>query len=451
MVLRASCLWLLGIACTPPEDVVDDLSKPTPTLPTETTLSPLPKADPDPDPKPNAPTATGDCEATDHPLVFRCRFEMSEKAPLRLTVTSPTATERTFERPAAVTHELLAWGLEADTTYTWTVSNATGSLTTGLLPTELNPLTVDVQGTLFGTDAVLVYVGCGYFLMIESDGDVVWFGETDVYDFLADGMMWSQETRTVLALRDSTMSFNEPSKYEEIDLLGQTLLELNEGVDFDARLTHDIGRWQGYTYLLAEDQSRGGGFLVYDGPTFLGQWSLLDDFVTGNSHVNGLTVSTTGEVVISDLTSDTIVAVDGDPASPTFLKRLWHASGGTGSNLPDPDYEPVSGILFDGQHNASRHGDELWVFDNRSQGDSRALRMAMDHVNGKLTEIDSWSMNRRCNNQGGAMPLPGGVLATCANTGRVLAFADGSNEAEWAMLAECQGAGMTRAFPVTIN
>jgi hypothetical protein len=107
--------------------------------------------------------------------------------------------------------------------------------------------------------------------------------------------------------------------------------------EFQLNLTHDADSWGGYTYLLGETSAGVGGFEVFDGPTRLGQWLLTDAFAAGEvgrSHVNGLTVSERGEVVISELTYDAVLAVDGDPASPTFLQLQWHAVGSPGGQRP---------------------------------------------------------------------------------------------------------------------
>jgi len=401
------------------------------------------------------PGEVGPCAPTPHPLVFDCTFDLPEAAPLTLRLTSSQATDRTFDSAAATHHAIRAWGLQADTAYEWSTGDASGSFTTGSLPPGLDELSVSLRGdgALFGADAVLVYVSCGFFVMLETDGDVIWFTRT-LYDSFSDGMMWSPADRTVLALADSVMSFT-PSAFEERDLLGDVILSLDPDTHFDLKLTHDVGRWGRYTYLLGEAGFGMGGFEVFDGTTKLGQWLIDDSFPGfGWSHVNGLTVSDAGEVIVSEHIHDTIFAVDGDPASPTFLGELWHASGSATAEVPDPDYRPETGVLFEGQHRGSRHGDELWVFDNRSQGQARALRMSMHHTTGRLEELDSWSMAGDCPNQGGAVPLPGGVLATCANSGWVTAFRDGETSAEWAVRAQCGTTGFarsTRGFPVVVE
>jgi len=407
------------------------------------------------------PPPSAACAPTDNPLVFECSVTLTSAGPATLVVSAPGAATRTFESTdTTLLHEFVAWGLLPDTTYDWTLDASSGAFTTGSVPPDLTAATVTKAGTLFGIDAVLMYVSCGYFVMYDGEGQVIWFQPTTVYDSFSDGMRWSPEHQSVIAVRDSTMS-PDTSLVQELDLTNTELLRLAPG-DFDFDLTHDLDRRGPYSYYLGED-ARIGGFEVFEGTTKLGEWTLTDGFPStsglSSAHVNGLTVDENYEVLISVHTYDAIVAVDGDPASPTFLTMLWHAAGnpGGGNDLPNPDYVPASGTIFDAQHNASRHGDELWVFDNLSLPDSRALVMNMDHSAGLITEARSWSVGQTCLNQGGAIPIAGGALATCANTDEVYAFRDGSTTADWYLNATCSSGGWlsggasTRAYPVTLE
>lgn len=405
--------------------------------------------------------ATVACAPTVHPLVFTCTVTLPTAGPATLTATATDADPRTFTDDAsATTHELVVWGLLPDATYDIAAEGAATTVTTGSLPPGLSGLRVDVTGTLFGTDAVLVYVKCGYFVVVDGLGRVVWFLPTEVYDAFTDGMRWSQEDRSVLAVTDSTMT-RDTSEFLEVDVTGTERLRLSTS-DFQLKLTHDVARWGDYTYLLGETGGRIGGFEVFQGTTRLGQWLLTDDFSGGglvNAHVNGISVSETGEVLISVHGYSDLVAVDGDPASPTFLQLAWHAQGNPNGfpTLPNPDYVPDDPPLFERQHAAHRFGDELWLFDNESQRDARALRALLDPVTGTMTELDSWSMGRQCPNQGGSLPISGGVLATCANSDEVAAFRDATSAPDWTMHASCGSGGFpgggasTRAYPVSIR
>lgn len=407
-------------------------------------------------------TAIGDCALTALPQVVACSVTLPAPGPATLTLAAPGQATRVFASDAIqAEHSFTGWGLAAETTYTWEMADAGGAIDTGRLPADLRGADIDVSGTLFGTDAVLVNMPCGYFAMVDTDGQIIWAIPTTVYDSISDGMFWSQPDRSVLAVRDSLMS-RDSSLVVEHHVSGEELLRLEPG-DFTMGLSHDIGRWGAYTYLLGEIGPAIGGFEVWEGTDFLGMWTLRDAFPDeplGDAHVNGLNVSAEGEVLISVHARDGVVAVDGDPASPTFLQMVWHAAGEPGGrdDLPDPDYVPEGpGDLFVHQHNASRHGDMLWLFDNESQPDSRALRMRMDHERGVLVEDGAWSIGRTCLNQGGAIPIDGGVLITCANSGDVYAVREDAASPDWSFHADCGGGGFgfleghTRAYPVTVE
>ncbi|MCA9494569.1 MAG: hypothetical protein KC621_31795, partial [Myxococcales bacterium] len=405
-------------------------------------------------------TVSATCTQTLHPQVFDCTVELSDVGDATLTFTAAGAVTREFHSDApALVHHFYGWGLLSSTTYDWDAGDGiTGQVSTGPISPDLRSpnLTITHSGTLTGADAVMVYTKCGYFVLMDGDANILWYQPTTVYDSFLDAMRWSAADHSMIAVKDSAMSPGQ-SEVQEVDLGGNELLHLTTA-DFRLKLTHDVDRWHQYTYLLGENpQNRMGGFEVFDGTTKVGEFLLTDAFPNiTNTHVNGISVSESGEVILSELNYNAILGIDGDPASPTFLQMLWHSNGapGGGADLPNPDLEPASGTIYRGQHNASRHGDELWVFDNRSRGSARGLRMSMDFASGEIAEIDSWSTGETCFNQGGAQPMDGGALVTCANSDNVYAFRDNAATPEWEMLARCggfPGSSSTRAYPVWIR
>ncbi len=402
--------------------------------------------------------ATAECDATANPQVFRCTVTLPSPGPATLTVTASGAPTRTFSSTESTSeHVFDAWGLYPSTTYGWSSQGVTGEFTTGDLPADLEDADVTVTGALFGLDAVLIYLKCDYFVMVDSDGVIVWYVPTTLYDGLPDGMRWSQASKTLIAVTDSTMSF-DTSELGEVDLEWNQVTHLTPA-DFDLDLTHDVDRWGDYLYLLGENGSGVGGFEVFEGTTKIGQWLLSDGFPTtpnlGTAHVNGLSVSDDGLAIVSSFTFSDVMAVDADPSSSTFLQMKWHASGGLGT-LPTPTYVPAGPDGFRNQHNASLHdGDELWVFDNESQPTSRAVRLQLDAASGTYSELDAWSTGEHCPNQGGSQPVDGGALVTCANTDRVSEFRDGATTPDWTLYATCGGSfgggSSTRAYGVTVE
>ena len=73
---------------------------------------------------------------------------------------------------------------------------------------------------------------------------------------------------------------------------------------------------------------------------------------------------------------------------------------------------------------------------------------------GRLDLEHSWAMDRVCRNQGGALPVEDGALATCANQNLVWLFPADSEVPAWTISASCVPGflnGSTRAYPVTIE
>lgn len=476
-------VWGMGAGCTgqegqPPEDVkdaptdgiIDDTGEAPTDGPTDgasaETGTPGPTADTGEPAEPPPVVLSADCALTDNALRVTCTATLDREGPVTLELSSSSSAvpARIFESAPGTEHTLLGWGLLPETTYDWRIGELSGQVTTGALPERLRSADIDVTGTSWGFDAVLHPMSCAgadYFTMIDGQGRIVWYEENDVF-FTSSmaGYEWSQAARTVLSVNSDT--------FLEQDVAGNVVLELWEGVDFDHSLHHDTERWGDYRYLLFERPypNPGGtldidGIHVFEGNTLLGTFYLDDHFTVGQgrgdwSHGNGLQVTETGELILSLLNFDTVVSIDGDPASPTFLEVNWHAVG-TSQGLPGADYTFVSGEGegFNGQHNASRHGDELWLFDNRGERDSRAARFLLDDALGTLALDRAWSFEVTCHNQGGALPLTGGgVLATCANEGQVWAFEEALDEPSWTLQARCgdeAGLSITRAIPVFIR
>jgi hypothetical protein len=424
---------------------------------------------PPPEEPPSHPTATeppaasASCSPTDNPLVFACAVDLQEAGPATLTLTAEGAEPRVFRSDAPATrHDLLAWGLLADTTYAFDAGNgATGQLTTGSLPPALEPLTVDVSGELFGIDAVLVFTHCDHFVMLDGSGRVVWYQAAGIYSNYVDGMRWLRSERALLTSRDAVFS-GAAGAVRKTDLAGSELLSL-DAAELDLYPTHDLDSWGGYTYVLG---SLGGGAFaglgsveVFAGARSVGQWSLEDTFPgepgLDVTFINSLSVGETGEIVLSLLSRDTVLGLDGDPASPTFLQRTFHAIGDLSqpNPLPDPDFVPSVDPAFAGQHNPSVHDGSLWVFDNGSQAEARAVQLSLN-ADGTLGELASYSADQECPYQGGAVPVPGGLLLTCATTDEVLLFRSGEEAPAWRMLAECgvsTGGSSPRAYPVFVE
>ena len=411
-----------------------------------------------------SPDPSAWCEPTANTQVFQCSVRLEKPGPAGVTFTAAESDRRIFESPGTQDfHVFYAWGLLPETTYEWDAGVGSGQLTTGALPPSLADLDVDVQGQLFGMDAVLVYVSCGWFVMLDSNGRVIWHQESGLYDYITDGMRWSQEERMMLTLQDTPFSEESQSAVLKRDLAGRDVLYLS-GEDLALRTTHDLDVWNGYLYVLGREPGAfpftEGGVEVFDGSKRIGQWMISDAFPEEPSieldHLNTLSVGEDGEITLSVYNRSAVLGLDGDPASPQFLGMRYHALGDPEqlNAFDDPDYAPVSEVLFKGPHNPNREGDSLWVFDNESGWTSRAVELAMNG-DGTLTERAVYSAGDTCPNQGGAIPVEGGVLVTCPMNHSVYLYREGAAEPDWTLTASCGERTVqqvsTRGYPVKVE
>ncbi len=417
----------------------------------------------EPTQEPTSGVVAASCEATDNALRVRCSVELAEAGSTELTLSAQGVPTRTFVAPLAATrHSLLGWGLVASTRYTWTVGDVSGEIETGELPSDLGRLRVDASGEASGFDAVLRPVQCdsafgqATFVMIDPQGRVVFYQDNEVFEPGGfGGYAWSQEHDTLLV--------SGANGFREQHVGGEIVLELAQGRDYQGRAHHDTDRWGDYRYVLFQRNVGGytvDGVHVFDDDVLLGSWFMDEHFTVDGgspdwSHGNSINVSDDGVIVLSFLTFSGVVAVDGDPASETFLEVLWHASGGPDRGLPDADFVAGAGSDgFRGQHDASVHGSALWLFDNSA---SRALRMELDAETGTLPVTGSWELatERNCTIQGGAVPTEDGVMVTCPGANRVSVFGEEETEPSWSMTAACGGFGgflsMNRGIPIQIG
>ncbi|MBX2801313.1 MAG: hypothetical protein KTR31_26785 [Myxococcales bacterium] len=459
---------LLALAACPssqtgPADT-DQPSEPvSPTADTANTTDTTPTAATGDTALPPAEVLQAACETTDNPLRFSCTATLDRSAEVTVTVTADKLPEHSYTDAAALEHEWTVWGLVPSSEYTWTIGSFTGTLSTGALPSDLADATIEVTGAPPAIDAVLRPVDCGlteYFVMIDGQGRIVWYQPDDVfYRNNMNGYEWSQASRSVMSVGQD--------RFVEQHVSGAQLLSLERGVDFDGTLHHDATRWGEYRYLLFErpvGSVNVDGIHVFDGTTLVDTFYLEDHFTPGTGggdwgHGNGLNATEDGDLILSLLTFDAVLQIDGDPASPTFLEIDWHGAGSADEGLPGASVFPAAGKgnTFNAQHNISRVGDDLWVFDNTGDGRrSRAIRQHLDLAKGTLTTTGEWWFDERCRNQGGALPLPGGgTLATCANRGQVWSFDEGGTRPRWTLDASCGGEtgflNITRAIPVWIE
>ena len=472
--------WMLMLACR------TDEAPPAPTPPpahtgsdTGATPSPTDTAAPTGDTATAGPTAhTGDTAVADvlaascalhpdHPLIVACSATLASAGDAELVLTAATAPERRFTATGAapsLTASFTGWGLEADTTYTWTLGTFTGQVTTGPLPEALRDAQIDVTGAFIGgVDAVLMPLSCGtrFFLLIGEDGSILWFTSTDVYANQMHGYHWVAERPDA---PPALLTLNE-GVFVETDLFGDDVVR---AAPPRGELHHDASHWGEYRYTLFRDdvgRFEVDGVHVWQGGNVIGSFFLGDHYTPSGgdndwSHANGIQADDQGRLMMSMLHFDSVLAIDGDPASPTFLEPLWLVDGTGAGALAPGDYVPVSNDPLEGvsgQHNASLvGGDALWLFDNDGAGrGSRAAQFTLDSASGTFAHAQSWDLGITCRIQGGAVPVDGGVLVTCATTGDVALMEEGQTAAAWTLDASCDGGPFgvlpTHAIPVHIG
>ncbi len=418
-------------------------------------------AEPVPESPPVEPTTTCAIDA-DNPLIATCTVRFSEPAPVEIRFVSDRGRAAHFrsETPSTL-HTLTAWGLGADRTWAWSHDDRSGTLKTGSLPDQLAGLTTEQSGQITGFDAVLRVLQCAsnWFVMFNEGGEIVWYTPAEVYANPTNGYEWSQAERSVFSLA--------PHRLLQTHVSGEVLLELDEATHFPGKnLHHDITRWGPYTYVIFDEPYgglRADGILVFRGTELVGTFRLSDTYTppdtgTGDwAHANGINANEEGLIALSLRNFDMVLGIDGDPDSPTFLDILWTA-GGSAQALGTPNFNPAIGPEegWAGQHNPHVDGDRLTLFDNFGDGVvSRAARFHLDPTTGQAVHERSWYLDELCQIQSGAVPFDGGILASCASSGKVSAFAEASTEPSFQLEARCPPNGfvtaITRGIPVRIE
>jgi len=383
------------------------------------------------------------CGLTSNSLRVGCEVTLSEPGSATLVLSAADAPTRVVRSDEVRTvHDLTGWALREDTTYEWSIGDVRGTVTTGSVPTELAAAGVYTTGTTNAFDAVLRPLTCSgttWMVLIDAEGHIVWYEPTALFSSGMSGYDWDDLGPAVLNA--------SASRVERTEMDGSQSLALARGTDFSEGLHHDVETWGPYTYLLFE-YSEGStivdGILVFEGSQHLGTFSLGDHYaVSGNgewSHANGIEATEDGVVILSMLNHSAVVAVDGDPDSATFLDVLWSAAGET--SLPDPTYGPPPTTIqgFSSQHNASYVDGLLWLFDNRGAS-SYSRAASYELANGEVILVETYAFDDRCDVQGGAIPVGGGVLGTCASANDVRWWVRGAAEATWSLHGDCATGG----------
>ena len=419
------------------------------------------------DPGPFLPTtSSGSIEAScswheGNQLRIACTASLGEPEPLTLRVDIPGEPARTYTRDAAVAHEVRIFDLPTDTTLTWEASTpsarAEGYAVTGSGPPGTHVALEPVAGEPFREESVverlLIPWGCGigddYLVITDGLGRLRWYHsiERNGLDALA------------LSDRGTILAVFGRSTLLEIGLEGDVRRLLGEREGIELPLHHDVASRHGQTLAINARLVEGTDRLHYisDGLYELGDpgeeappptdvWHLasvmdptglsspVGENYWGNAlrgidfgHANSIDVDARGRWLISFKYLDTVMAIDGDPASPARGQILWQLVGGelgvtgdalalTAANGQRPGFEYP--------HHARWVGpDRITLFDNGRAGASRVVEIAIDEEAGEAVLQRSWGVGARCPILSSGYLLEGGTMvATCTSAQQLLEF-----------------------------
>ncbi len=371
-----------------------------------------------------------DCEVTvDPPQAVEVRYRRADGAGRERVRRSDAPADR---------HDLTLWYLSPDADHEIEVHPADGGapfvtvVRTGALPAVAD-VVVQTEGTssaaLFGSTSPCP--GGAGIVWDPATREVVWYQPFGggPGGFL-EGVSFSDEG-TVLGLSAGAVT--------EVDLAGDRVRLLRQGLELPLRAHHDVFRRAGLTYVLFQevlppDDVWIDGFYVFDAGGLLWEWHLADvvpppqpqgRFGTDWSHANAVWADASGDVYVSFRHLSAVVKVEGDPADPAFGEIRWRLAGTADSPLgTDLSLDTGAGLPgFEQQHNAHVLDDgTLTLFDNRQGLErSRILDLAVDEAAGTATAVRWWDVPGElsgpghCDFQGSAWrTAAGNPVATCA-------------------------------------
>lgn len=430
----------------------------------------------------------------DNALRARCAVSLPAAGEVRVEVwpTADPAEVHTYASAAARSHDLLIWGLRADTDWTWRavapgVGEASGALRTGSLPAPLTTtFEVDAPDPGASVDGLLMVPGCnaGWLVITDPRGRIVWYQSIE-------------EALPLLPPSVNATSFTEDGtlllglaklSIVELDLDAGLKMRLDRGHEFTDYVHHDLFRRDGYTYALRAARSTVDdvdyvmdGIYVFDDAGVLvgevrteelfapspeawmldGYWGGLFAGAFDYTHANSIWADEAGDLYVSFRHLHAVAKIGGGPGTPGFGELQWLAVGDDRSPVWPGDLalsgEPGVDPVFAGQHDARLAADgTLLLFDNGFGGGetARAVRYAVDPVAGTMRALEDWDTGALCATQGAVRELADGhLVVTCPTAGLVQEFAPGREDPLWTMTADCGSvfpAVIPRAIPIDL-
>lgn len=477
----AACALLAAPACKrQPEDALPD-----PPIPEDT-------ADTGIETEPTTATATTDgmtascTEQADNLLRWDCLIEHDTPGDLTLTwqdTTTGRALSTTAPADGTLLHTLTIWGIRPESSIDFQLSGPDGQLS-GQLVTRALPASVTGPLATTGSstaDALMMPLTCAddpTIGIVDPDGTPIWYQTLSGAPEIGGNVGGFHLTQwgTVIVVADR--------KLHEFELDGTLVRRLEQGVDFDDPLHHDIYGINGYIYaLVADEHTFDGldyildGFVVFGQTGLVAEWTLSDHhtptefslnpggfwngiFPTANdySHANSITVAEDGTGWISFRHLDAAIQLDADPNSARFGEIDWSIVGTLSSPFP-ADYTVTSDVDgpadFINQHHISADPQgRFTLFDNRGPGDlSRGLVLDLEPSTQTAHIVEVYDLGESCGAQGSVYTLTNGHrVITCGTSNRAVEWAPGDPAPSWTLNHSCANGFqiMARAIPVDL-
>ncbi|MCB9688579.1 MAG: aryl-sulfate sulfotransferase [Alphaproteobacteria bacterium] len=440
---------------------------------------------------------------TDNELRFVVETDVPESASARVTVWPEDRPSDAFfagEQPGPEVAVVVS-GLRFDTAYVARLDTVEGSaiLSSVELPFRTGPPSFELPTAAVRADpdAEVAWVLLNFaqtsggrsdlMLVLDSEGEVVWYEDVasfdpDADDAFWDGYRWDDARAELLAIIGHR-------RVVAIGLDGEVRADHGTG----PLVSHDVlrvgdrlllpttrpfdgpdGRWLEDGWLEVDPDGterehwlRELGLSPTADPPFTsaptagrywGSWVGGAD-VLDWTHVNALEVQEvdgTERVLLSLKNLDQLVRAD---ATAGVLDWRMGDSGAGGTHSPGDFRWVGEGPWFAGQHTLDLAADgTLWLFDNGNhqagpaERDARVLQLAWDEGGRTVEALRTHDLGRVCPFRGSALPLAGDqVLAACGATPVVQAWAPDGRitwEATFSCPESWPSCSLYRAFPL---
>lgn len=436
----------------------------------------------------------------DNALRLRCEANLREEAPVTLRFgregqepdRSLSSAEPLLEHTFDVAY------LAPESRYAFSAQTPSGEsdeieIETGALPATFPRVSVTgTQGS--SSEGMRFLMSCAgpYAIELSAAGEIVWY--QDLAAGLADEQSHRARAMSIDADGEITALLDQ-SLIRRFSEGGELLFEVNvRDLGLESPLHHDLVRSGDLVYLLfAETYEVSGQLYVLDGLYLLdaydgrhvATWALADHVVpeglhggTGYwdlrfpnaddwSHANSLLAEPDRSVWVSFYNLDSVIQIDGDPASASFGDIALAVAGDARSPfvpsesaaevlaVTDPD-DRTDDETFSYAHHPGLVPFEgrtvLTLFDNGPDTMSRVLALDLQHTPGQAVVAGSWGVGYHCPIEGSVYRLQSGRwLATCPSERAILEIEPSTGEIAREVKLSCttsDGGLLPRVIPV---